>query len=352
LYLCNRKFLSEYMITRALLRTKAAQVLYAGFSAENDWKTIDNELIFCINKYNDLYHFLLLLPSEIVKMAQKSIQISEKKHLKSEKDLKPNPKLAENLYAAQLAKNQNLLDYAEKLGLSWLPYQEEIARIFNILKEQFFYQEYMNSTKNSFEEDKKFWVDFYSSSEIFDETFEDFLEDISIYWLDDELLARSFIIKTIGMHKQNDGNSDKLLPLFKDTEDKRFVRGLVKAVAENNGQYSLLIDKFLRNWEIDRVTKMDIVLLKMAIGELKLFPTIPVSVTMNEYIEISKFYGTDKSSAFINGVLQSIVKRMKKSGTLYKIGGNDEEEFLENEENEELGKEELGDRNEELGDRY
>jgi len=339
------------MITRALLRTKAAQVLYAGFSAENDWKTIDNELIFCINKYNDLYHFLFLLPSEIVKMAQKSIQISEKKHLKSEEDFNPNPKLAENIYVAQLAKNQNLLDYAERFGLSWLPYQEEILRMFKILKEQVFYEKYMNSTEKSFEEDKNFWVDFFSSNEIFDEKFEDFLEDISIYWLDDELLARSFVIKTISMHKQNDGNNFKLLPLFKDTEDKRFVRGLVKAVAENNGQYSLLIDNFLRNWEIDRVTKMDIVLLKMAIGELKLFPIIPVSVTMNEYIEISKFYGTDKSSAFINGVLQSIVKRMKKSGTLYKIGND--KEYLENEEfdleNEEgVENEELKMENEEL----
>jgi len=322
------------MITRALLRTKAAQVLYAGFSAENDWKTIDNELIFSINRYYDLYHFLLLLPAEMVKMAQKSIQISEKKLIKTEEDLNPSTKLTDNLYAAQLAKNQNLLDYAEKFGISWLAHQKEVLRIFNALREQEFYEEYMNSTKNSFEEDKKFWVDFYNSDEIFDENFDEFLEDISIYWLDDEMLARSFVVKTISQHKQNSNRNDKFLPLFKDTEDKRFVREVVRAVSENNGQYSLLIDKFLRNWQIDRITKMDVVLLKMAIAELKLFPIIPVSVTMNEYIEISKFYGTDKSSNFINGVLDNIVKRMKKSGTLYKIGMEEENEEcrIENEE--------------------
>jgi len=320
------------MITRALLRTKAAQVLYAGFSAQNDWKTIDNELIFCINKYYDLYHFLLLLPAEIVKMAQKSIQISEKKLVKKEEDLNPNPKLTENFYAAQLAKNQYLRDYAEKFGLSWIPHQKEVSRIFNALKEQYFYQEYMDSTEKSFEEDKKFWVDFYNSDQIFDEKFDDFLEDISMYWLDDELVVRSFIVKTISQHKQNDNRNDKLLPLFKDTEDKRFVRDVVRAVSENNGQYALLIDKFLRNWQIDRITKMDIVLLKMAIAELKLFPNIPVNVTMNEYIEIAKYYGTDKSSIFINGVLDSIVKRMKKTGTLYKIGSEHEEYEMENDE--------------------
>jgi len=311
-------FFSEFMITRALLRTKAAQVLYAGFSAQNDWKTIDNELIFSINRYYDLYHLLLLLPLEIVKMAQKSIQISSKKLIKSEEDLKPNKKLAKNMYAEQLAKNQFLLDYKEKFGLSWLPYEKEVTRIFNILKEQDFYTKYMNFTKNSFEEDKKFWIDFFNSDEIFNEDFEEFLEEISIYWIDDELLARSFVVKTISMHKQNDNKKDKILPLFKDAEDKRFVSELVKSVVENNEQYALLINNFLLNWQIERITKIDVVLLKMAVAELKLFPNIPVNVTINEYIEISKFYGTEKSSTFINGVLDNIVKRMKETGTLYK----------------------------------
>jgi N utilization substance protein B len=307
------------MITRALLRTKAAQVLYAGFQAHNDLKTIDNELIFCINKYYDLYHFLFLLPLEIVKMEQKSIQISTKKHLKTKTDLNPNEKLAENLYAAQLAKNQNLSDYAEKMGLSWLPYQKEASRIFNILKEQDFYTKYMESKEKSFAEDKSFWMDFFKSDIIFDENFDEFLEEISIYWLDDVSLARSLVVKTINKHRRNENKNDKFLPLFKDQEDKRFVRELVRAVVDNNGTYTLLIDKFLRNWQVDRLTKIDIILLKMAIAELKLFPIIPVSVTMNEYIEISKFYGTNKSSTFINGVLDNIVKRMQDTGTLYKI---------------------------------
>ena len=324
------------MITRALLRTKAAQILYAGFLARNEGKAIDNELIFSINRYYDLYHFLFLLPLEMVKMAQKSIQIASKKLIKKEEDLNPNEKLVNNLYAAQLAQNQNLFDFAKKFDISWLPYQKEALRIFNILKEQEFYNEYMNSTKNSFEEDKKFWVDFFKSEEIFDENFDEFLEEISIYWLDDESLARSFIIKTINLHTQNDNKNDKLLPLFKSSDDKKFVRELIKAVYENNGQYNLLIDKFLRNWQIERLTKMDIILLKMAIAELKLFPIIPVSVTMNEYIEISKFYGTEKSTVFINGVLDNIVKRMQEAGTLYKIGSPENAEIKINIENEEF----------------
>ena len=315
------------MITRALLRTKAVQVLYAGFQSDNDWKTMDNELIFSINKSYDLYHFLLLLPAEIIKTAQKSIQISSKKLIKSKKDFDPNTKLVKNLYAAQLAKNQNLLDYAAKNSITWLPHQKEVLRIFNILKEQDFYEKYINSTENSFENDKNFWLNFFNSDEIFDENFDDFLEELSIYWLDDVTLLRSFIFKTIKQHKQNDQKNDKLLPLFKDATDKRFIKELVKSVYENDKQHNALIESVLSNWKIDRLTKIDIVLLKMAVAELKTFPLIPISVTLNEYIEISKFYGTDKSRFFINGVLDKIVKRMRITGTLNKVDEQENEEI-------------------------
>jgi len=306
------------MITRALLRTKAAQVLYAGFLADNNWKAIDNELIFSINKYYNLYHLLLLLPLEIVKTARKRIQISLKKHIKSEENLKQDTKLSENLYAAQLSKNRNLLDYAEKNAVTWLPYQKEVLKVFNILQNSDFYKKYIDLEENSFETDKNFWIEFYKSKEIFDESFDEFLEEVSIYWLDEEALIRSFIVKTINSHRKNDDGDDKLLPLFKDVEDKKFVSELVRAVYENNEQYNLLINSFLRNWQVGRLTKMDVILLKMAIAEIELFPEVPVRVTINEYIEISKYYGTEKSSGFINGVLDNFVKQMKDSGNLRK----------------------------------
>jgi N utilization substance protein B len=314
------------MITRALLRTKAAQVLYAGFLSENDWKTIDNELFFSIGKSYDLYHFLLLLPAEIVKTAQKFINISSKKFIKTEEDLAQNTKLIDNLYSAQLAKNQNLLDYASKNEISWLPHQKEVTRMFNILKNLNFYEKYMNSTENSFENDKQFWHDFYKSDEIFDEIFDIFLEELSMYWVDDISILRNFVIKTIKQHAQN-STKNVLLPLFKDAEDKRFVRELVRCVCDNNRQYNMLIESFLTNWKIERLGKIDIILLKMAIAELKIFPSIPINVTLNEYIEISKFYSTDKSSIFINGILDKVVKKMKEAGTLNKADKEDAADF-------------------------
>ncbi|MDR2685114.1 MAG: transcription antitermination factor NusB [Prevotellaceae bacterium] len=307
------------MLTRALLRTKAMQVLYANFQTENNVLTMQNELNFSMQKAYDLYHFLLLLPIEITKMAKKSVKLSTKKLLKNKEDYNPDTKLAENDFAFKLSENKLFNKYVEKNKISWIPYQEQLQNIFSIVKETVFYKEYIDSTEASFVEDKKFWQKFFKSKEIFNEKFDEFLEDLSIYWLDDANVVLSFLEQTVRFYKPDVDDKENIEPLFKDQSDKIFIRDLAQVTFENSEDYDRLIKTFLSSWDLERLTKIDIVLIKMAIAEFKTFPEIPVSVTLNEYIEIAKFYGTYKSRIFINGILDNIVKRMRQTSTLNKL---------------------------------
>ncbi|MDR0828837.1 MAG: transcription antitermination factor NusB [Prevotellaceae bacterium] len=306
------------MLTRALLRTKTAQVLYANFLSRNDVFTMQNELNFSLQKTYDLYHFLLLLPLEITKLARQDLVNTDKKLLKT--DEFSSEKLAENIFIEKFYENKLFNDYIAKQKISWLPYQDELQKIFLKIKNNSrFYQKYVENETRSLEEDKRFWEIFFSSKVFFDDEFEDFLEDLSIYWLDDVGIVRSFAEQTIHEFDPDAADKKNILSMFKEKSDKLYVNDLAKIAFESSKNYDVLISNFLTSWELDRITKIDVVLLKMAICELKSFPEIPVRVTMNEYIEIAKFYGTDKSRTFINGVLDKIVKRMRETGTLNKL---------------------------------
>jgi N utilization substance protein B len=306
------------MLTRALLRTKAAQVLYANFQSGNDDKALQNELEFSMKKTYDLYHFLLLLPIEITKIARKSVRHSGKKFLKTEEDKKPNTKLAENIFAEKLLENKLLDEYIKRNKLSWLSFEDQVQKTYSVVKQSDFYAEFMQSDA-SFDDEKIFWQKFYQSAEIFDEEFEEFLEELSIYWLDDLNIVLSFLEKTVERYKPNAADEKNILPLYKDDSDRIFIKDITRIVFANSDNYEQIIETFLTDWTVERLTKMDIVLIKMAIAEVKSFPAIPVRVTLNEYIEIAKFYGTEKSQNFINGVLDKFVKSLRQAGTLNKL---------------------------------
>ncbi|MDR1545009.1 MAG: transcription antitermination factor NusB [Prevotellaceae bacterium] len=310
------------MLTRALLRTKAAQVLYANFQADNSAVAMQNELEFSLQKTYDLYFFLLLLPIEITKIAQKSVLIAEKKMLKpKDKDnINALAKLVENKFSQKLSENQVFIEYVERRKLSWLPYVEQLQDIFSTLKKTDFLAEYAMSSENSFKNDKKFWRCFFQSNWIFDKTFEEFLEDLSVYWVDDLEIVRSFVDKTVDFYKQYAlDDSKNIFPLYKDDDDRIFIKKIAQRAFERSKEYDKMILPFLRDWELKRLAQIDIVLLKMAIAEIELFFEIPVSITMNEYIEIAKYYGTKNSQVFINGILDKIVKYMRVQGILNKI---------------------------------
>jgi N utilization substance protein B len=302
------------MLTRALLRTKAAQVIYANFQSHGNINVLDNELNFSIQKSYDLYYLLLLLPVEISKLAKKKIENTPQKLLKTVNDrvTESNSKLANNLFVNILTSNKQLLNCSRECKTFWQQYNDELKNIYSKLLETDFFKRYIKDADFSFDEDKQFWRKFYRSKRIFDDSFYNFLEEISIYWLDDLGITLSFAEKTIKNFSETNFENNVLFPLYKDDSDREFIINLTHNVYLKSKEYDDVISSYLKDWALNRITMMDIVLLKMAVAEFKLFPFIPKNVTINEYVEIAKYYGTDKSSSFINGVLDKVAKTIEK----------------------------------------
>lgn len=305
------------MLTRSLLRTKIAQVLYAQANAESSLQRFDDELRLSLKKSYDLYHLLLLLPEELTFMAQREIEVVSSRLLKDKTLIETIEKFASQEFSAKLSENEALRLYARDNSLSWFAhYEDELTSLYKKLKSTTFFQQYTGSETSGFETDRALWKKFFRSKQIFDDEFDEFLEEHSIYWIDDLDVTLSFVSKTISRLPEDQVASYSLLPMFKDEDEENFVKKLAHSVFLNSDKYDQLISEFVPKWDVERITRMDRVLLQMAIAEFYEFPLIPVSVTINEYVEISKFYSTEKSQVFINGILDSIAKSLLDKGLL------------------------------------
>ncbi len=305
------------MLTRSLLRTKIAQVLYAQANAESSLQRFDDELRLSLKKSYDLYHLLLLLPEELTFMAQREIEVVSSRLLKDKTLIESIEKFASQEFSAKLSENEALRLYARDNSLSWFAhYEDELTSLYKKLKSTTFFQQHTESETSGFETDRALWKKFFRSKQIFDDEFDEFLEEHSIYWIDDLDVTLSFVSKTISRLPEDQVASYSLLPMFKDEEEESFVKKLAHSSFLDADKYDQLISEFVPQWDLERITRMDRVLLQMAIAEFYEFPLIPISVTINEYVEISKFYSTDKSHVFINGILDSIAKSLLEKGLL------------------------------------
>ncbi|MDL2290258.1 transcription antitermination factor NusB, partial [Paludibacteraceae bacterium OttesenSCG-928-F17] len=237
----------------------------------------------------------------------------------SEDDLHPNTKFIDNSFIDQLSENEQLNEYLTKHKLSWVNYPEVIKNLYQEIVSSDFYEEYMAAPERSYEEDKEIWRKIYKRIILLSEDLDESLEEQSIYWVDDVEIIVSFVVKTIKKFDQSQGSEQELLPMFRDESDREFGTELLKASLTNADEYKEIIDQHTKNWELDRIAFMDIVIMQTALAELCNFPTIPVNVTLNEYIEISKNYSTEKSGTFVNGVLDNIVNQLKKENKLIKV---------------------------------
>ncbi len=307
------------MINRALLRIKTVQVLYAYFQSENkSLPAAEKELKFSILKAYDLYHYLLLLIIELTRYGEISIDNKRNKFRPTEKELNPNTRFIDNLFVKQLAQNEQLLRYCKASKLSWVDHQDVLKRIYDSILSSDYYAEFMLETEHTYESDKKLWRKIIKQELLNNEEFDTFLEEKNIYWNDDLEIVESFVLKTIKQFDQTTGAEQPLLPMYKDSADEEFVKSLFRKsieLAEVNGA---LIDEYTKNWELERLAFMDIVIMKVALAELLSFPTIPINVTFNEYIEIAKMYSTARSGLFVNGVLDKIVGELKRTNKLIK----------------------------------
>lgn len=309
------------MISRRLLRIKILQICYAHFKSNGQSiNQAEKELFFSIKKSYDLYHYLFLLIIDIVKFAQTRIELSSRKLVPTYDDLHPNTKFVDNKVVKQLENNIFLKKYLNENKLSWVNYPELIKNLFLEIKDSDIYQKYMSSGQSSYKEDKKFIVDLLSKLIILYDPLHQNLEEQSIYWNDDLEFVTSMVIKTINGFKASDNETQNLMPLYKNDDDREFVKRLFRKSIINQADYQDLIADYIKNWDIERVAFIDIVVMTMAISELIEFNEIPVKVTLDEYIEIAKFYSTQKSNVFINGVLDKIVSHLKKEGKIEKIG--------------------------------
>jgi N utilization substance protein B len=310
------------MLNRRHLRIKVLQLLYAYYQSEEDnFPKAEKELLLTIERMYDMYLFLLLTFSEVKRAAENNLADKGKKMRPTEEDLHPNKKWVDNKIVTQLEDSFALRHLTETRKVNWMgaESQEMFRKIFLQVVESEVYFEYMNNGQSGYDEDKHFVLALFKEDIANSSVLYHFFEEKSINWLDDLDLCCSMAIKSIKGMTEN--VAFEPLPLFKENDDeKEFVIELFRNTIKMNDQSEQLIAELADNWELDRIAKMDMLLLKMSIAELQIFPSIPTKVTLNEYIEISKFYSTPKSNLFINGVLDKAItkltaeKKIKKSG--------------------------------------
>lgn len=307
------------MINRVLIRLKVVQIIYAYY--QNGGKNLDTaekELFFSLSKAYDLYNYLLLLMVEVTRYASKRLDAAKHKLAPTKEDLNPNTKFVDNRFIAQLEVNRQLNEFASTQKKTWENETDFVKGFYEQILQSDIYKEYMASETSSYEEDRELWRKIYKRIVFNNEKLDAVLEDQSLYWNDDEEIVDTFVLKTIKRFDPKNGDKQELLPEFKDEEDQDFARRLFRRSILNADYYRHLISENSKNWGLDRVAVMDVIIMQIALAEILSFPNIPINVSLNEYVEIAKLYSTPKSGGFINGTLDGIVNQLKKENKLTK----------------------------------
>ena len=308
------------MLSRRVLRTKVVKAVYAHTQCEGITPSAsEKNLVLSIDRAYDLYFHLLALVPEIAEYAAERIRIGENKKLPTYDDLHPNRKFVENKVIARLVEDEGLQAELKNRKLSWANHRDLIVALYNALIRQTFYQKYMQSEERSFRQDAQLVSDIYMTMLEEFEPLESALEEQSVLWNDDLGFLLTMVSRTI--LSMREGHEDiKLMPQFKSEEDLDYAKSLMRYSIASYDRISLLLDNAMNNWDIERVALMDKIILVTAIAEAENFPSIPVRVTMNEYIDIAKCYSTESSGGFINGILDKIIARLTDEGKIVKSG--------------------------------
>jgi N utilization substance protein B len=280
----------------------------------------EKELHYNIHKAYELYHYLLILIVDVVLYAESRIELARNKRIPTEEDLHPNTRFIDNRLVGQLRNNEQLLRFVEQQKLNWSNYPELIREIYGKVVESEEYANYMAAEENDYSADKRMLVHIYTHLIFPCESLTQILEEQSIYWNDDLEFITSMIVKTFKKFRAEDGPEKALMDLYKNDEDRQYVVKLYRQTILHRDEYVSYIKQNTRNWDLERIAFMDILIMQMAIAELIGFSSIPTKVTLNEYLEISKFYSTSKSNIFINGVLDKVVSQLKGEKKIMKSG--------------------------------
>ena len=308
----------EVMINRELIRIKVVQLTYAYYqNGSKNIETAEKELLFSLSKAYDMYNYLLALIVGITHEAQRHLEVAESK-AKREGTPMPSKRFVDNRFALQLEGNKMLNDFMETQKKSWNDEPEFLKKIYTQITESQIYKDYMSADEDSYQADRELWRKIYRTLIEDNADLDALLEEQSLYWNDDKEIVDSFVLKTIKRFDEKNKANQELLPEYDSEEDKDFARKLFRATIINGNEYQHYMSEASRNWDFDRLAYMDIVIMQIAIAEMLTFPSIPVNVTINEYMEIAKLYSTPRSSGYINGMLDAIAHHLVKTGRLLK----------------------------------
>ncbi|MBK9290289.1 MAG: transcription antitermination factor NusB [Bacteroidetes bacterium] len=315
------------MLSRRHLRVKVLQELYAWFQSGNtSLDQGEKQLLKSINKLYELFVYQLSFLTELVRFAERRIEENKKKLLPTGEDLNPNMRFVENRVIAAIDNNRDFRRKEAHYHINWADEQEMVRRFYNMLRETTAFKLYMSQPKSSFAEDRKLVLFIIENLFTEFELLQSYYEEKSIYFVDDYHLVTYLLLMFVRHLKEDEFGPDTPLPdLIKtaqdeDNEDLDFVKQLFRKTILNSKQWDEEIAKVVDNWELERIAVMDVIILKMALTELTHFESIPVKVTLNEYIDISKYFSTSKSKVFVNGILDRLVSEFRQNGRIRKTG--------------------------------
>ena len=307
------------MLSRRLLRVKVAKTLYAHLKSGSDnLKASEKNLIESIDKAYDLYFQMMSLVVEVAHYAEMRQEIAKQKKLPTYEDLNPNRRFVDNAVIALIANSDSVNDMLAARKLSWSHYPDAVKDVYNRLVEADFYKSYMSASISTFTDDRKFVEEFFAWLEE-DEALADIINEMSLLWTDDYGFALLMAIRTVQNTKRSHTEL-KVLPKFKSDDDLAFARTLLVKTLVDYEDSQDIVDRYSKNWDVERVVFMDSLIISIAIAELIHFESIPVKVTLDEWIDIAKYYSSPTSSNFVNGVLDKIVAEFTESGRISKSG--------------------------------
>ena len=306
------------MINRELIRIKVVQLTYAYYQNGNkNIETAEKELLFSLSKAYDLYNYLLALIVGITHESRRHLEVAQSRANREGTEM-PSQKFAYNRFAMQLEENKMLNDFIESKKLSWDDEPEFLKKIYTQITESQIYKDYMESTEDNYDTDREVWRKIYRNLIQDNADLDTLLEEQCLYWNDDKEVVDTFVLKTIKRFEEKNQSKQELLPEYSNEEDKDYARKLFRATIMNADEYQHFMSEASRNWDFSRLAYMDIVIMQIAIAEMMTFPSIPVSVTINEFVEIAKLYSTPRSGGYINGMLDAIARHLVQSGKLLK----------------------------------
>lgn len=306
------------MINRKLIRVKIVQLTYAYYqNGHHNMDTAEKELLFSLSKAYDLYNYLLGLIVAIMQEERRRVDIATRRAEREGAET-PSQRFAFNKFATQLEENKQLNLFMEDKKMSWENDVEAVRKLCDQIEQSPLYQEYMMSDAEDYETDRELWRRIYRTLIQGNEDLDAILEEKSLYWNDDKEIVDTFVLKTIKRFDPANKADQELLPEYDDTEDREYALKLFRSTILNADTYQRYMSETSRNWNFSRLAYMDVVLMQIAIAEMLTFPNIPISVTINEYVDLAKLYSTPKSGGYINGMLDAIARHLVDTGRLLK----------------------------------